>query len=96
VYDALNRLTTETDPLSKLLTTAYDAVGHQTQHVDRLGRIRNFAYDALDRLTQETWVESGTTVNTLTHGFVVIGIEKENAIGSEKENTVAQSLTRDG
>jgi RHS repeat-associated protein len=37
--------------------------------VDRLGRQRNFTYDSDNRLTQETWVESGTAVNTLTYGF---------------------------
>jgi RHS repeat-associated protein len=68
-YDALNRKTQETDPLGKSATFAYDAVGNLTSTTDRLGRVDNFAYDSLDRLTTATWVNGGTTVNTMTYGY---------------------------
>jgi YD repeat-containing protein len=54
---------------------AYSATDQLTSTTDRDGRVRNLSYDALDRQTGETWVTSGTTVNTLTYAFDAAGNE---------------------
>jgi RHS repeat-associated protein len=68
-YDPLNRTVQQTDPFGKTTTFAYDAVGNMTSSTDRLGRIQNFVFDALDRVTGQTWISSGTTINTLTFTY---------------------------
>jgi RHS repeat-associated protein len=74
-YDALNRLTQQTDPLNHSATFAYDAAGRLTSTTDRNGRVRNVSYDALNRETGETWVTSGTTVNTQSFTYDADGNE---------------------
>jgi YD repeat-containing protein len=69
LYDALNRVTEQIDPFNKTNTFAYDAVGNLTSTTDRLGRVVNSQFDALDRMTGQTWVTSGTTINTLTFTY---------------------------
>jgi RHS repeat-associated protein len=73
VYDVLNRLTQQTDPLNHSSTYAYNAGDQLISTTDRLGRVRNLSYDALYRQTGETWVFSGTTVNTLTFTYDAAG-----------------------
>jgi RHS repeat-associated protein len=53
-FDALNRVTQQTDALNNLATTLYDAAGNVAATVDQRGNRTSFAYDALNRLTQQT------------------------------------------
>jgi len=68
-YDTLNRLTQQTDPLGHSATFAYNAGDLLTSTTDRNGKVRNLSYDALNRKTGETWVVSGSTVNTQTFTY---------------------------
>ena len=72
-YDELNGKTRETDPLGKAATFAYNAVGAVASTTDRLGRRQDFAYDAANRLTTATWVQGGSTVQTLTYTYDGVG-----------------------
>ena len=49
-YDALNRLQTETDPLSPPTTYTYDGIGNITRQTDALGQRTCLYYDPLNRL----------------------------------------------
>jgi hypothetical protein len=40
-----------------------------TSATDTLGRVRNLNFDTLNRETGETWVVSGSMVNTLTYTY---------------------------
>jgi RHS repeat-associated protein len=84
VYDSLNRLVQQTDPLGHSSTFAYDAASHMTSLTDRDGRVRNLTYDALDRQTGETWVVSGSTVNTQTFTY---GAEGNQLTAADKNGT---------
>ena len=61
LYDADNRLTSQTDQLGHTGTMAYDAIGRQTSVTDRDGRIRNYFYDAVGHVTGQTWYTTGGT-----------------------------------
>lgn len=50
-YDALNRLTSETDPLNHTWTYTYDAVGNRTSLIDANGATTTYVYDNANRLT---------------------------------------------
>ena len=50
-YDALNRMTSQTDPFGVALTYAYDATSRQTTLQDSLGGTTTSVYDAANRLT---------------------------------------------
>ena len=66
-YNALNELTSQTDPLNHTATFAYDANGNQTSTTDRDGRRRDMTYDALNRQTGQKWYDSSNTLqNTLS------------------------------
>ncbi|MFL5242523.1 MAG: SBBP repeat-containing protein [Gemmataceae bacterium] len=69
VYDSLNREIQTTDPLGHSGTMAYDAASRLASQTDRDGRRRDFTYDNANRETKETWVVSGSTVNTLTYTY---------------------------
>ncbi len=69
VYDSLNRLVQQINPLGYSSTYVYDGDGNLTSTTDADGRVRNISYDALNRETGETWVVSGSTVNTLTYTY---------------------------
>ena len=47
-YDALNRLTSTTDPLSHVTGYGYDAVGNRTSQTKPDGTTITYAYDALE------------------------------------------------
>jgi RHS repeat-associated protein len=50
-YNALNEMTSETEPFSVVLGMQYDAVGDPTQVQDSFGGTTTYSYDALHRLT---------------------------------------------
>lgn len=50
-YDALSRLTSETDPLTHVTTYGFDGVGNRTSLLDTNGTTTTFGYDALNRPT---------------------------------------------
>jgi YD repeat-containing protein len=75
VYDSLNREIQRIDPLGHSGTFAYDAASRMTSTTDRNGLVRNMTFDNLSRKTKETWVTSGTTVNTLTFTYDAVGNE---------------------
>jgi YD repeat-containing protein len=69
-YDALNRLTADTNALGYNRSYRYDAVGNLSSTIDRNGRVINYLYDNLDRQTQEQWVDSaGNIVRSITSQY---------------------------
>jgi RHS repeat-associated protein len=50
-YDALNRVTSETNALGIVTSYAYDAVGNRTTVIDGNGSTINYSYDELNQLT---------------------------------------------
>jgi YD repeat-containing protein len=52
VYDALGRLTFETNPRGFTRAWVYDKNGNVTQAIDEMGYVTELAYDARDRLKQ--------------------------------------------
>ena len=60
-YDALNRPTVVTNPLSGTNITTYDSVGNVIATTDALSRTTTYSYDNLNRLTAVTDPISGTT-----------------------------------
>ncbi|MGW6792421.1 DUF6531 domain-containing protein [Streptomyces chartreusis] len=53
-YDPAGNLTSVTDPLGGVTSTAYDAVGNVTKRTDANKRATTYAYDKLDQLTTVT------------------------------------------
>ena len=51
LYDALGRLTSETDPLSHTWTYGYDGLGSRVSLLDANGATTTYSYDALGRQT---------------------------------------------
>ena len=49
-YDALDRVTSETDPLSHATSCGYDGAGHRTSLTDRNGNTTSYTYDQAGRL----------------------------------------------
>jgi RHS repeat-associated protein len=60
-YDALDRLTAQTDVFGTVLTYVYDAGGRRTQVQDSLGGVLTSVYDAGDRLTSRQFGGAGQT-----------------------------------
>ncbi len=61
-YDALNRLTSERDPLGNTTRYGYDIVSNRTVMTDANNAVTRYAYDALNRLTVITYTAEATTV----------------------------------
>jgi RHS repeat-associated protein len=61
VYDAQNRLTSQTNPQGLTLSYSYDAAGRMTQRTDSLGGVLTYVYDNADRLTSEQFGGTGQT-----------------------------------
>jgi RHS repeat-associated protein len=59
-YDALNRVSSETNELGATRSFQYDAAGQQTRRTDRDGRVTVYAYDALGRMTSESWYDDAS------------------------------------
>jgi RHS repeat-associated protein len=89
-YDALNRKISYTDPAGHQGTFAYTAVDRIASTTDRDGRVINFSYDADNRLATETWLVSGSTVNTLTFLYDAVG-----NLTSAASNTGAYTMSYD-
>jgi RHS repeat-associated protein len=65
-----------------------------TSTTDRDGRLRNFSYDALNRETGQTWIVSGSTVNTQTFTFDAQGNQLTAADTNGAYTMVYDSLNR--
>ncbi|WP_413937141.1 RHS repeat-associated core domain-containing protein, partial [Nitrospira sp. BLG_1] len=63
-YDALGRLLTTTDPLTRTTTLTYDSAGNVATSKDHLNRITAFEYDAKNRLKKVIDPLLGETVYT--------------------------------
>jgi len=83
VYDAVNRVVSETDQNAGTRSYTYDAVGNLATVTDRDGRVTQYTYDALDRRTAETWYTGAT---------VVAGV----VTGGSVEKTIAYTYDADG
>jgi RHS repeat-associated protein len=89
-YDALDRLISETDAQSHTATFAYTAVDRLASSTNRNGGVINYVYDGDNRLTTETWVVSGSTVNSLTFMYDAVG-----NLTSAASNTGTYTMTYD-
>ncbi len=68
-YDALNRLTGQTDPFGVALTYAYDAADRQTTVQDSLDGTTTSVYDNADRLTTREFGGPGQTPLRIDPGY---------------------------
>jgi RHS repeat-associated protein len=59
-YDALDRLTAQTDVFGLALTYSYDSSSRVTQRSDSKGGVLTYVYDNADRLTSEKLTGSGS------------------------------------
>ena len=59
-YDALNRLTSETDPLGNAWSYTYDAFGNRVSMTDANGTTTTYTYDDVNRLTDIVYGPSST------------------------------------
>jgi RHS repeat-associated protein len=75
-YDALNRLTAQTDVFSLALTYSYDASSRVTQRTDSKGGVLTYVYDNSDRLTSEKLTGSGSAAR------VDLGYDNRNELTS--------------
>jgi RHS repeat-associated protein len=97
-YDAMSRLTSETNPESGIVTYGYDASGHQGDLTSRIAPAPNqtgsstvtttYAYDLLHRLTQKSY--SGGTTATPSSFFMYDtpsqwGLSISNVVGRLSE-----------
>jgi RHS repeat-associated protein len=72
VYDAMNRLASETtSPGTR--SYVYDAASNLTSQFDRLGRERRFGYDRLGRQISESWYTSTTLNRQFTYTYDAAG-----------------------
>ena len=68
-YDALNRLTAQTDPLGLALTYQYDAASNVTLRTDSKGGVLTYVYDNANRLTSEQFGGAGMTQARVDLGY---------------------------
>jgi YD repeat-containing protein len=70
-YDALNRLTSTTDPLGRVTSYQYDAASNLVQRTDARALITRYVYDALNRMTRlDHYQADGTTlVDSVDYAF---------------------------
>jgi RHS repeat-associated protein len=92
VYDALSRLTSETNPESGTVTYGYDASGHQGDLTSRVAPAPNqtgsstvtttYAYDLLHRLTSTSYSDGITPSDAYTYDISTkYGLTFQNPIG---------------
>jgi RHS repeat-associated protein len=75
-YDALNRLTAQTDVFGLALTYSYDASSRVTLRSDSKGGVLTYVYDNADRLTSEKLTGSGSAAR------VDLGYDNRNELTS--------------
>jgi RHS repeat-associated protein len=75
-YDALNRLTAQTDVFGLALTYSYDSANRVTQRTDAKGGVLTYVYDNSDRLTSERLTGSGSAAR------VDLGYDNRNELTS--------------
>lgn len=63
-YDALNRITQQTESRAVIVKYEYDGLDQLTQVTDARGVITAYSIDGLGNLLQSTSGDSGTTINT--------------------------------
>lgn len=78
-HDALDRRTTQLDPIHDQETWSYDAVGNVIQRVDGNNSATTYTYDAFDRLTKIAYPD-GSAV-TMTYDAVGNRLTAANALG---------------
>jgi RHS repeat-associated protein len=68
-YDALDRMTSLTDPQSNSLTFGYDNEGNLTEADLPNGVVTTNSYDGDGRMTQTSSVKSATTLQSFSYGY---------------------------
>ena len=93
-YDALNRLQSTTDALSRITSYQYDAASHLSQRTDARGLVTKYFPDALNRLDHlEHW--SGTTlVDSLQYTYDPVGNRTQMVESTGTTTYVPDALDR--
>lgn len=73
VYDALNRLTSMTEPGTKTFTFSYDAIGRRSQLVYGNGATADYSYDGKSQLTSLTNTLNGNVVSSFSYEYDHVG-----------------------
>lgn len=92
-YDALNRMTSYTDPFGKTVGYAYDANNNRTSITYPDGKTVTYAYDALNRLIVVTDWLSGVTAYTYDAAGKVTAIANPNNTAANYTYDSAGRLT---
>jgi len=72
-YDALDRLTTETDSLGRETAYQYGAASNLTQRTDARGLVTQYFYDAAGQLTKLEHWDGMILVDTVTYSYDAVG-----------------------
>ena len=73
-YDALNRVTAETNYQYASRNYTYDAVGDLTSLTDRDGRVTTYQYDNVGHRTAEKWLNAqGSAIRTFHYSYDAVG-----------------------
>jgi RHS repeat-associated protein len=72
-YDALNRLTSITNPKGQTTTFTYDALGRRTSMTRANGAVTTYAYDGASQLTQLVHQLGAATINSFDYAYDRVG-----------------------
>jgi YD repeat-containing protein len=94
-YDALNRLTSATDPLSHVRVYGYDAAGNLTQLSDALSHTTTYSYDEAGRRTSDVG-PAGLSINyTYDAAGQVTQVQQKLDDGRPNGDTATYTYTYD-
>jgi RHS repeat-associated protein len=94
-YDALDRVTTETDPLARSTSYTYDGAGNRTSATDKNGNVTNYAFDAAGRLATVKQKPNPTGQPTLVYTTTVTRDDNGNATNVTQANGVVTDYSYD-
>ena len=72
-YDALNRLTSITNPAKQTVSFEYDALSRRTKTIFPNGVTTNYAYDALSQLTNLAHALGASTISSFGYAYDKVG-----------------------
>jgi RHS repeat-associated protein len=86
-YDALSRLTSQTNPETGTTSYTYDSnstcgsyAGDQVKRIDNAGNTTCYAYDSLHRLTSQTYTGSGPNIASTPNRYFVYDSATVNTV----------------
>jgi len=90
--DALDRVSSETDPFGLTLTEGYNNANDRTSVTDSLGGTVSSVFDAANRMTTESLITGGATQLTMTLGYS----NRDELTSETRQDLVNGSMTTVG